>query len=64
MEKEKMFRIKCGSGYVKFKLDGSVRGSKPEAAWETESYIKKYPFDIQKAIESGIITLEEGEKID
>lgn len=56
---ERQYGIKCGGNYVKFNLDGTMRGSKKYGAIITESYMRKYPFDIQKAIESGIITLEE-----
>ena len=59
MEKEKMYRIKCGGRYVKFQMDGTVRGSKGQGAIISESYLNRYPFDVHKAIESGIITLEE-----
>lgn len=58
-KQEKLYRLKCGNQYVKFNLDGTVRGSKASNAVITESYIKKYPFNIQKAIESGIINIEE-----
>lgn len=58
----RLYRIKCGDKYVKFDLDGTIRGSKAENAVITESYMDKYPFNVQKAVESGIITVEKVEE--
>lgn len=58
MTQENLYRIKCGDRYVRFNLDGTVRGSQRDKAVISEKTLKKYPFDIEKAIESGIISLE------
>lgn len=59
LHEEKLFVIKCGGKYVKFNLDGSMRGSKMYGATVTERYLRKLPFNIELAIASGIITIEE-----
>ncbi len=59
LQEEKLFVIKCGGKYVKFNLDGSMRGSKMYGATMTESYLRKLPFSVELAVASGIITIEE-----
>jgi hypothetical protein len=59
MDKEgRLYRVKCGDKYVRFNLDGTVKGSQRDKAVITENTLEKYPFDVNKAIESGIISLE------
>lgn len=55
---EKLYRLKCGKNYVRFNLDGTIKGSQRDKAVITERTLKKYPFDVDKAVESGIISLE------
>lgn len=59
VEKEKLYRVRAGNRYVRFNLDGSIIGVKKDNSIVCLERLSKLPFDYQKAIESGIITLEE-----
>ncbi|WP_413527400.1 DUF1642 domain-containing protein [Marinilactibacillus psychrotolerans] len=59
VEKQKKYRIKSGSNYVWFNLDGAFRGSTKNNAILTQERLDKLPFDVKKAVDSGIIILEE-----
>jgi len=55
---EDSFAVKFGTGYVYLHNDGGFRGSKRNGSIITGKKLKRLPFDIYKAIESGIIKLE------
>jgi hypothetical protein len=59
VEKEKLYRVRAGSRYVRFNLDGSIIGVKKDNSIVCLERLSKLPFDYKKAVESGIITLEE-----
>ncbi|QSF43365.1 hypothetical protein [Paenibacillus tianjinensis] len=61
METEKQYVIRCGNGYVRFNLDGSMIGCKYKSSKTTESHMKRLPFNIDLAVASGIIKIEEAE---
>ena len=62
VEKESQYRLKAGDNYLYFNLDGTVRGATKKNAVITKERLEKLPFDVDKAVESGIIELEEMEK--
>lgn len=59
VEKEKLYRVRAGNRYVRFNLDGSIIGVRKENSIVCLERLSKLPFDYKKAVESGIITLEE-----
>ncbi len=59
VEKEKLYRVRAGNSYVRFNLDGSMIGVKKVNSVVGLERLSKLPFDYKKAVESGIITLEE-----
>ena len=59
VEKEKLYRVRAGNRYVRFNLDGSIIGVKKDNSIVCLERLAKLPFDYKKAVESGIITLEE-----
>lgn len=59
VEKEKLYRVRAGNRYVRFNLDGSIIGAKKDNSIVCLERLSKLPFDYEKAVESGIITLEE-----
>ena len=59
VEKEKKYRVRAGNRYVRFNLDGSIIGVKKDNSNVCLERLSKLPFDYKKAVESGIITLEE-----
>ncbi|WP_373768373.1 DUF1642 domain-containing protein [Jeotgalibaca porci] len=59
VEKEKKYRVRAGNRYVRFNLDGSIIGVKKDNSIVCLERLSKLPFDYKKAVESGIITLEE-----
>ena len=59
VEKEKLYRVRVGNSYVRFNLDGSIIGVKKDNSIVRLERLSKLPFDYKKAVESGIITLEE-----
>ena len=59
VEKEKLYRVRAGNRYVRFNLDGSIIGVKKDNSIVCLERLSKLPFDYKKAVESGIITLEE-----
>lgn len=59
IERYKKYRIKAGDNYVYFNLDGTVRGVTKSNAAITEERLRKLPFDVDLAVSSGIIELEE-----
>lgn len=58
MEQEKLYVIKCGKGYVRFNLDGSMIGCKYSSSITTEKHLKKLPFNVPLAVASEIIKIE------
>lgn len=59
VEKEKLYHVRAGIRYVRFNLDGSIIGAKKDNSIVCLERLSKLPFDYKKAVESGIITLEE-----
>lgn len=59
VEKEKKYRVRAGNRYVRFNLDGSIIGVKKDNSIVCLERLSKLPFDYKKAVESGIVTLEE-----
>ena len=59
VEKEKLYYVRAGSRHVRFNLDGSIIGAKKGNSIVGLERLSKLPFDYKKAVESGIITLEE-----
>ncbi len=59
VEKEKLYRVRAGNRYVRFNLDGSIIGVKKDNSIVCLERLSKLPFDYKKAVESGIVTLEE-----
>ncbi|WP_405169405.1 hypothetical protein [Paenibacillus sp. FSL H3-0286] len=59
MEVEKLYVIICGKGYVRFNLDGSMIGCRHKSSITTEGHLRKLPFNIEIAVASGIIKIEE-----
>ena len=59
VEKEKKYRVRAGNRYVRFNLDGSIIGAKKDNSIVCLERLSKLPFDYKKAVDSGIITLEE-----
>lgn len=59
VEKVKLYRVRAGNIYVRFNLDGSIIGAKKDNSIVCLERLSKLPFDYKKAVESGIITLEE-----
>lgn len=58
IEEEPQYRIRSGSSYLIYNLDGSVRPSSRSNAIITKKRLKQLPFDVEKAVESGIIEVE------
>lgn len=58
MDKEHLYVIKCGKGYVRFNLDGSMIGCKHKSSITTEGHLRKLPFNVELAVASGIIKVE------
>ncbi|OME55499.1 hypothetical protein BSK59_13565 [Paenibacillus odorifer] len=58
LEKEQLYVIKCGKGYIRFNLDGSMIGCKYKSSITTESHLSKLPFNVDLAVDSGIIKIE------
>lgn len=56
---DKLYVIKCGKGYVRFNLDGSIIGCRYKNSVTTESHISRLPFNVALAVASGIIEIEE-----
>lgn len=56
---EKLYVIICGKGYVRFNLDGSMIGCRHKSSITTEGHLRKLPFNIEIAVASGIIKIEE-----
>lgn len=59
MEAEKQYVIRCGKGYVRFNLDGSMINCRYSTSKTTEKHLRKLPFNIELAVASGIIIIEE-----
>ena len=59
VEKEKLYRVRAGNRYVRFNLDGSIIGVKKDNSIVCLERLSKLPFDYKKAVDSGIIRLEE-----
>ncbi len=59
VEKEKLYRVRAGNRHVRFNLDGSIICVKKDNSIVCLERLSKLPFDYEKAVESGIITLEE-----
>lgn len=59
MNEEKKYVIRCGRGYVRFNLDGSMINCKHKSSITTESHMNRLPFNLALAVESGIIEIEE-----
>lgn len=57
---EKQYRFKIGKNYVFIGLDGLINplGVNKDNSVITKEYMNKLPFDVYKAIDSGIISLE------
>lgn len=62
VEKQPQYRLKAGKNYLYFNLDGTVRGATKDNATITNERLEKLPFDVEKAVESGIIEVEELEE--
>ena len=59
VEEEPQYRLKAGENYLYFNLDGTVRGATKDNATITNERLEQLPFDVEKAVESGIIEIEE-----
>ena len=59
VEEEPQYRLKAGENYLYFNLDGTVRGATKDNATITKERLEQLPFDVEKAVESGIIEVEE-----
>src|SRR5699024_10146456 len=62
VEEEPQYRLKTGDNYLYFNLDGTVRGATKDNAIITKERLEQLPFDVDKAVESGIIEVEELEE--
>ena len=62
VEEEPQYRLKAGENYLYFNLDGTVRGATKDNAIITKERLEQLPFDVDKAVESGIIEVEEMEE--
>ena len=62
VEEEPQYRLKAGDNYLYFNLDGTVRGATKDNAIITKERLEQLPFDVDKAVESGIIEVEEMEE--
>ena len=58
VEEEPQYRLKAGENYLYFNLDGTVRGATKDNATITKERLEQLPFDVEKAVESGIIEVE------
>lgn len=56
---EKLYVIRCGKGYVRFNLDGSMIGCKHKSSITTKKHLERLPFNLALAVASGIIKIEE-----
>ena len=59
MKSETLYVVRCGKGYVRFNLDGSMIGCKYNSSIVTKSNLDKLPFNVELAVSSGIIKVEE-----
>ena len=59
VEEQPQYRLKAGENYLYFNLDGTVRGATKDNATITNERLEQLPFDVEKAVESGIIEIEE-----
>src|SRR5699024_6448344 len=62
VEEQLQYRLKAGENYLYFNLDGTVRGATKDNATITNERLEQLPFDVEKAVESGIIEIEEVEE--
>ena len=62
VEEEPQYRLKAGENYLYFNLDGTVRGATKDNATITKERLEELPFDVEMAVESGIIEVEELEE--
>ena len=62
VEEEPQYRLKAGDNYLYFNLDGTARGATKKNAVITKERLEQLPFDVEKAVESGIIEVEELEE--
>ena len=62
VKEEPQYRLRAGDNYLYFNLDGTVRGATKDNAIITKERLKQLPFDVDKAVESGIIEVEELEE--
>lgn len=59
LEEDPHYRIKAGNNYVIFKKDGSIQTVRKENATISRIELNNLPFNIGKAVASGIIVVEE-----
>jgi hypothetical protein len=59
VEEEKNYRFKTGDKYIRFNLDGTMMGSTKQNATISKERLEKLPFDVEKAVVSGVVILEE-----
>jgi len=57
--KRRKFVMMCGDNHVKFNMKGCVQSVKYKNAIIVEPYIFQLPFNVEMALESGIIKLVE-----
>ena len=62
VEEELLYRLKAGKNYLYFKNDGSVQTVTKKNATINKERLEKLPFDLEQALDSGIIELEELEE--
>lgn len=62
IEQEPQYRMKTGSNYLYFSLDGTVRGATKNNAVISKERLEELPFDVEMAVLSGIIEVEELEE--
>lgn len=58
IEDNELYAVRFGTGYIYLHEDGSCRGSKKKGSIVSGRKLKRLPFDINKALESGMICLE------
>lgn len=56
---EELYVIKCGKGYVRFNLDGTMIACRYSNAITPAKHLRKLPFNVALAEASGIIKVEE-----
>lgn len=59
VEEEKNYRFKTGDKYIRFNLDGTMMGSTKQNTTISKERLEKLPFDVEKAVVSGVVILEE-----